>query len=159
MRRWPLLAGLMIATLLLTGCAARLTQLDRFVRQQTRRVSNEVQVQTDLGPLKLYRVTTLGQCGEGYSLAGLGAEGTTQCGREEPVTMFGSGGGGYVMLMGAINDPQITQIKLALADGRELQAQVADGLWYLLLPGQQKIPDGRPIGLDASGNQRYPKGK
>lgn len=157
MRRWPLLAGLMIVMTLLTGCGSRLRRLDMFVQEKTRRVTPVAEVQTDLGLLKLYRVTTWGQCGEGYELAGRQGWGTGQCGRAEALTMQGEGGGGYVLLMGSVNDPKIAQVKLALADGRQLEGHVVDTVWYLLLPGENQIPDARPIGLDASGNQLYPK--
>jgi hypothetical protein len=159
MRRWPAGAGLLIVTILLTGCGAGRAQFDRFIAQKTRQVSNAVQVQTTLGPLKLYRVTSLGQCGEGYELAGGVTESTRQCGNEEALTLSGSGGGGYVLLMGSIHDPRITQVKLDLTDGRQLQAQVADGLWYLFLPGEAKIPQAKLTGLDDTGNQVYPKVK
>lgn len=159
MRRWPSGLGLLIAALVVSGCQSPVDQLNAFIRTKTRKVTPVTQVQTDLGPLTVYRVTSWHQCGAGYTLAtGGGAETVSSCDQRFPLTRFDMIARNHVMRMGTIEDPRIKQVILIYDDERRVPAQMAGGVWYFFQPGNE-ASDPYVEGLDESGNTVKPRGR
>lgn len=155
-RTW---AGLIIAAMLLTGCQVRVNQTMREIRSAIRRTTVAAEVPTNAGLLTLYRYTALGRCGEGYSLqGGGGGVGEGDCDITQPFTAGGGASGSakpdeaIALLYGVVNDPRIDRMIVTMKDGQKLNATLAKGMWYVLFPGVDKIPDFKSIeGFDKDG--------
>lgn len=150
----------MLAIVSLTGCQSRINRVMNLVRAKAKQVTEVAQVPTELGVITFYRYKALDRCGEGYKFQGAGGGGEHECKTVNVFTVSGGSSGsskpnGNMSLWyGLVTDPTVEKVIVTVDDNQKLTAQLLNGMWYVLFPGQADLPNFKSIeGYDSSGQR------
>lgn len=160
----PGAAVVLALVLLVTGCGL---QPPDPLRQVETEIGAPVQVVAEAGypggKIQFYRYTVGGQCGDGWVLrpdgqrGGGGGRGSGPCASKRTLTVGGgahSGDDSLALLYGEVGDPRIVRVLVGMRDGGSVEAEVKNGIWYLLFPGRTETVDFLFVsGLGATGEE------